>query len=63
LGWNIIYEFNESDLETSLTITKNLLESQEVIPWEAIRFVTGEINYGGRVTDSWDIRCLNYILL
>lgn len=62
LGWNIIYEFNESDLETSLTICKNLLDSQESIPWEAIRFVTGEINYGGRVTDEQDIRCLNAIL-
>jgi len=27
LGFNNIYEFNESDLETSLTIAKNLLES------------------------------------
>lgn len=62
LGWNILYEFNDSDLETSLTILKLLLESNENIPWEAIRYVIGEINYGGRVTDEWDRRCLNEIL-
>eukprot|EP00913_Durusdinium_trenchii_P003727 g3449.t1 len=27
LGWNIRYEFNDSDLETSTTITHNMLES------------------------------------
>ena len=62
LGWNILYEFNDSDLETSITILKLLLESNENIPWEAIRYVIGEINYGGRVTDEWDRRCLNEIL-
>ena len=41
---------------------KSLLESQSDIPWDALRFVTGSINYGGRVTDERDRRCLLAIL-
>ncbi|EGR30998.1 hypothetical protein IMG5_119660 [Ichthyophthirius multifiliis] len=62
LGWNIRYEFNDSDLETSTTMMKMLLNEQEQIPWDALLFVIGEINYGGRVTDDWDRRCLKTIL-
>ncbi len=62
LGFNIRYEFNDSDLETSTTMLKMFLEEQESIPWEALNFVTGHINYGGRVTDDWDRRCLLCIL-
>ncbi|XP_075157385.1 dynein heavy chain at 16F [Haematobia irritans] len=64
LGWNITYEFNESDRECGLK-TLDFFISREVvekIPWEAIYYINGEITWGGRVTDSWDQRCLRTIL-
>ncbi len=48
MGWNILYEFNESDLDTSITMLKNMLESYNDIPWDALIYIFGEINYGGR---------------
>ena len=62
LGWNIKYEFNESDLTTSNTVLLNMLESNTDVPWEALKYVIGDITYGGRVTDDWDRRTLSAIL-
>ena len=62
LGWNIRYEFNASDIECSMLTLKMFLEEQEEIPWAALVYVTGQINYGGRVTDDLDRRCLMSIL-
>jgi dynein heavy chain len=62
LGFNIRYEINDSDLETSVTVLKMLLSEQPDLPFDALRYVTGQINYGGRVTDDWDRRCLMAIL-
>ena len=38
------------------------LEEQQEIPWTALRFVIGQIVYGGRVTDPWDRRTLLSLL-
>uniref|UniRef100_A0A9J8DK93 Dynein, axonemal, heavy chain 6 n=1 Tax=Cyprinus carpio carpio TaxID=630221 RepID=A0A9J8DK93_CYPCA len=61
LGWNIRYEFNDSDRECAL-LNLNLYCQIGHIPWDALIYITGEITYGGRVTDAWDQRCLRTIL-
>uniref|UniRef100_A0A2K6TNM5 Dynein axonemal heavy chain 6 n=1 Tax=Saimiri boliviensis boliviensis TaxID=39432 RepID=A0A2K6TNM5_SAIBB len=61
LGWNICYEFNDSDRECAL-LNLNLYCKEGKIPWDALIYITGEITYGGRVTDTWDQRCLRTIL-
>lgn len=54
LGWNVAYEFNDSDLDSSIKMLKNFVFEAEHIPWDAMLYMIGHINYGGRVTDDID---------
>ena len=62
LGFNIPYEFTESDLKICQAQVQMFLTEFETIPWEALRYTAGETNYGGRVTDKYDRRTTAFIL-
>ncbi|KAL7749213.1 hypothetical protein RI367_005365 [Sorochytrium milnesiophthora] len=61
IGWNVKYDFNESDFRVSFTIlkiylNKNLGMRDMKLPWSTLRYLIGETTYGGRVTDDYDRR-------
>lgn len=63
IGWNINYDFNESDFRISfkllgLYLRKAYDNKEEVIPWSSLKYLIGEAMYGGRVTDDYDRRVL-----
>lgn len=64
LGWNINYDWSNSDVEVAMVTLRNLLTeyASASVPWDALNYMTGEIIFGGRVTDDWDRRCLRSIL-
>ena len=63
IGWNVNYDFNESDFIISrrligLYLEKALLNNDDMIPWGSIMYLVGDAMYGGRVSDDWDRRVL-----
>jgi dynein heavy chain len=56
LGWCVPYEFNQSDLDCALAfLFKYLYETDsKKIQWSTVRYMICEVQYGGRVTDTYD---------
>ncbi|CAH1099407.1 unnamed protein product, partial [Psylliodes chrysocephalus] len=61
IGWNICYDFNESDfnvcviiLNTYLTKAHKMKDTR--LPWNSLKYLIGEVMYGGRVIDEFDRR-------
>jgi len=55
-GWSRGYPFNDGDLKISAAVLHNYLEKYENVPWPDLRYLFGEIFYGGHITDKWDRR-------
>jgi len=62
IGWNVNYPFNKGDLVNCADVLFNYLENNSVPPWLDMRYIFGEIMYGGHITDNIDRR-LEYTYL
>ena len=59
IGWNILYEFNQSDLSACAQFLQNHVMEMDAkkLPqpnWATIRYMVSDIQYGGRITDDFD---------
>lgn len=67
IGWNVKYDFNDSDLKVSQTILATYLikataEGSGKLPWSTLKYLVGNVIYGGRVTDDYDRRVVQTYL-
>ncbi|XP_050408300.1 dynein axonemal heavy chain 10 [Patella vulgata] len=63
IGWNVSYDFNESDFRVCMQIlntylTKSEEQGEVKIPWASLKYLIGEVMYGGRAIDDFDRRVL-----
>lgn len=62
LGWNVPYEFNDTDLDISQAQLELYIDKYQQIPYEVLRQLTSVVNYGGRITDDKDMRTSDIII-
>ncbi|OQR95645.1 dynein heavy chain, partial [Thraustotheca clavata] len=55
-GWSRPYSFNQGDLILCADVLRRYMDKSIDSPlaWEDLRYIFGEIMYGGHITDFWD---------
>jgi len=56
-GWNMMYPFSVGDLRDSALVMNNYMESNAAsgkIPWDDLKYLIGQIMYGGHIVDDRD---------
>ena len=55
-GWNMIYPFAAGDLRDSAKVLQNYMDRNAggKVPWDDLKYIFGEIMYGGHIVDNWD---------
>ena len=61
-GWSRKYSFNTGDLVICSNVLRSYLDANDTVPWDDLRYIFGEIMYGGHITDAWDRRTCNAYL-
>jgi dynein heavy chain len=62
MGWSRKYSFNTGDLRICADVLTDYLDNTPTTPWQDLRYIFGEIMYGGHITDAWDRRTCNTYL-
>lgn len=63
-GWSRSYGFNTGDLKICANVLTSYMDKAPEgsdgrgvsVPWDDLRYIFGEIMYGGHITDFWDRR-------
>ena len=67
IGWNIAYDFNESDFRVCMTLlstylTKSLESPDKRIPWASLKYLIGEVSIPDGLRIVTENACMKFIL-
>ena len=62
LGWNIPYEFNDTDMDITAAQLELYVSAYAEIPYKVLQQLTSVVNYGGRITDDKDMRTSDILI-